>query len=702
MRIINCLKYYTGCFVLTVLLLLAGAGSLPVRAEGGGSIELQLPKEAAGAEITLYAVAEITEGTIHYHEPFGGTGFSILDLRDAQKVEQAAEQFALLAAAEGVSGISGTADESGILRFSGLNAALYLAVQTSGTQYINIQKALIPVPYTREDGTLCEQVELAPKYSIPDGAVILYKTDEKGTAVGDVQFVLQKKTYISDGGTVPEGMETGQDVDGRFVWEDCQTDLKTNGLGQLCLSGLSFGMYRFVEKQTPGGFILNESPVYFSVDQAGQVEETNGSYRVVSGKVPEVTVVNQRTSVTVNKVDSKGNAVAGARLVLKDSSGKVILDENGVARYAFTTTENPTVLKQLPPGEYYLCEVESPEGYTVAQDVKLTVSDAKDAVNTVTMVDEKEKAAKTSLRVTKNLMDMEDRALAAVDSTFYVALFSDAARTHRVSDVKALHYVGSSSETAVFENLAVDTDYYIGETTLYGDLLDGDFADGKNFTPVYPDGYKIRLTAKKTEAELSFRNVFFELPQQYYYEGNLTITKKVMKGTRAYDCDDVFYAGIFTDAQYTDRYGEVIALEMNGESETSVTVPVSAGETIDGSVTYYVTETDETGKPLAGTAGLEFEIQVDHTSVTLTPGQTEGSVTITNTYQESSSSGSGSGSHASSGGSGGSSSSHVRTGDDTPLLKYGLLMAVSGTAVVLLILGIVLSRSRRKKKRKNS
>ena len=694
MRVKNFFKYHMGWLFFPVLLLvLTGMLRLTVLADTAGSIELQLPQEAAGAEITLYAVAEISDGSIHFQEAFSGCDFTILDLRDAQKVEQAAEQFALLAASAGISGITGTADGSGILRFTGLGSALYVAVQTAGTDFIEIQKALIPVPYTQEDGTLCYQVEIAPKYSIPEGAVILHKTDEEGTAVGQVHFVLQKKIYISSSGTVPEGVETGQDVGGRFIWEEVQTDLITNAQGQLSLSSLSMGTYRFVEQQTPGGFILTTAPCYFTIDRAGQVREINGIYTAASGQVPEVTVVNRRTTVLINKVDSQGNGVAGAKLVLKDADRNVILDENGNAKYAFTTTTEPTELKQLPPGDYYVCEVESPDGYHVAEDVKVTISDAPDAVNTVTMVDEREETTNARIHVTKHLIDMDERAVAAEEGTFYVALFSDEARTHRVSDVRSLHYVGSSCETVTFENLELNTSYYVGETTAYGDLLEGGSGDGMNYTPIYPDGYTVRLTPQKQESELNFNNVFFELPRDYYYEGSLTITKKVLRGGAAYDCDEVFYAGIFSDAQYTERYGDVITLEMNGASEISVTVPVYIGQTIDSSITYYVTETDADGNPLAGAADLEFEVQVDHTRVTLTPDQTGGSVTITNTYREETETEVETETTPPSGGNGNPPTT-VRTGDETPLLRYGLLMAAAGMLAAALILG----RYRRKKK----
>lgn len=692
MRVKNFFKYHRIWFVLVAMAVIwMGIPRLAAYAAVPGSVEIQLPAEAAGAEITLYAIGEIPDGTIHFYEPFTGCDFTILDLRDARKVEQAAEQFALLARENGVTGIAGTADGSGALRFSNLSSALYLAVQTGGQQFIEIQKSLIPVPYTMEDGTFCYDVVIDSKYSIPEGAVILYKTDDAGTSVAQARFVLQKKVYISAGGDVPAGVETGQDVGGRFLWEQVQTDLVTNAKGQLSVSGLTSGTYRFVELQAPEGFILTSAPCYFAIDQAGEVREVNGSFTVSSGQVPEVTVVNRRTSLTVNKVDSKGNAVAGAKLVVKDANGNVLLNEDGSARYAFTTTTEPTELKQLPAGEYYISEVEAPAGYRVAQDVKLTISDAEGAVNTVTMVDEKEEKTNASLSVTKKLMDLDEREIAPEDGTFYVALFSDEARTSRVSGVQALHYAGTSSETVTFSNLELDKTYYVGETTEYGELLEGGIIGGASYTPMYPDGYTVKLTSKKPEGSIAFQNVFFELPKGYYYNGELTITKKVVKGTQAFDSEEVFYAAIFEDSGYTQRYGDVITLEMGGGSKTSVTVPVTLGDDMNSSVTYYVTETDKDGNPLAGSSGFKYDISVDKTSVTMTPDQAGASVTITNTLKEETPS-----TDQSSSGSSSSTGSTVRTGDDTPVLRYVLLMA-GATAVMIAVIAVY--GSIRKKKR---
>lgn len=684
------------CFLIVMAALCVWMIPGTVYAGEKGSIELQLPGQAAGVEMTLYTIAEFQNGNYIYKPDFADSGLVIDDLNDAAQAQAAANQLASYAAERGMQGNTGTVDAQGILRFTGLEPALYLAAQTDGESRMEVQAAIVPIPYASASGEgWIYNAVISPKYSFPGGAVIASKVDENGNAVGQARFVLQKKVYTNGTEEIPSGAETGSDEGGTYYWKEFQANLVSSENGQIVITDMPLGTYRFVEVQAPEGFILSTVPSLFTIEGAGSVEETGGVYRIEAGQVAELRIVNRQTSVLINKVDSQGNGVAGAKLVLKDADRNVILDENGNAKYAFTTTTEPTELKQLPPGDYYVCEVEAPDGYHVAEDVKVTISDAPDAVNTVTMVDEREETTNARIHVTKHLVDIDERAVAAEDGTFYVALFSDEARTHRVSDVRPLHYVGSSCETVTFENLELNTSYYVGETTAYGDLLEGGSGDGMNYTPIYPDGYTVRLTPQKQESELNFNNVFFELPRDYYYEGSLTITKKVLRGGAAYDCDEVFYAGIFSDARYTERYGDVIALEMNGASEISVTVPVYIGQTIDSSITYYVTETDADGNPLAGAADLEFEVHVDHTRVTLTPDQTGGSVTITNTYREETETEVETETTPPSGGNGNPPTT-VRTGDETPLLRYGLLMAAAGMLAAVLLVG----RHRSKKKQR--
>lgn len=666
----------------------------PVKA-ASGTVEILLPSEAAGVEMTVYRIADYDSEAQVFTlcGVFESCGVSLGNPEDARQVQNAAEQLAALAGEKGAQGEQKTADASGAVRFTDLAPGYYLIAQTGGQEYMEIQKTLVPVPYTAEDGSLVYDAQVTPKYTIPDGAAILNKVDDAGGTVARAGFVLQKKVYVSDEGELPTGAETGQDVDGRFFWEEIQKDLITNANGQLALTNLSFGVYRLTEISAPEGYILETVPCYFSIEKAGEVKEISGLYTPASGKVEELTVVNRQTSVKVNKVDKNGKPVAGAKLVVKSAADGSVVKEGssaggganagGAQAFTFVTTEEPYDLKRLPAGEYLLSEVEAPEGYKVSEDVPFTVEDGVDSVNEVTMVDEKEEQTKCSLSVTKRLVDQHEWALMAEEDTFYVALFADEERTRRISGVQALHYQGSSSETVTFSNLEADRTYYVGETDEFGILMEAVYSEDGAYAPVYPGSYAVTPTQEDGQKEYAFENMFYDLPWGYTYAGNLTITKKVLKGTKPWETKETFYAGVFNDTEHTDRYGDVIALSMEGGSEVSVTVPVYVGMSENDSAVYYVAETDENGNVLGSSSGLEYRVSVDKSEIVLSPGQSEGEVTITNTYsQDTPDLPSGNtGVREGSSSSGESRASAARTGDSSPIVWYAVLLAMALAAL---------------------
>lgn len=279
-----------------------------------------------------------------------------------------------------------------------------------------------------------------------------------------------------------------------------------------------------------------------------------------------------------------------------------------LARYDFVTMGEPYVLKKLAPGSYILSEVASPDGYQVAADVTFTVTSDRNVTAAVTMVDERIARTPGKLSVTKNLTDISGRVVVTPDSTFYVALFADAERTQRVSDVKEVHFTNSSSQTVSFDNLSLDTAYYVSETDEYGTPIDGGEIDGGSYAAIFADGQEVRISTEQPEGEITFENMYAKLSLGNYYAGELTITKRVLRGAEPFDTNETFYTGIFEDPDHTVLYGDVVALTMDGSSEYSVTIPgISVGMNENDSKTYYVTETTADGTPIEGSRSLAWK-----------------------------------------------------------------------------------------------
>ncbi|MCD8348589.1 MAG: hypothetical protein LUD16_11735 [Lachnospiraceae bacterium] len=417
---------------LVFFLSICGVFCFPVWAgasgDGTGSVTLQgLPSEATGVTMTLYEVATGSGDSFTCSGAFASSGIEIPSMNDADGLEKAAEQLVSYAEENAIEGVSLQVSSEGTLTFANLSSALYLIVQSSGTDAIMIQKLFVPIPYLDElTGETSYQARLTPKYTIPTGTVLLTKVDDSGAVVAGAVFDLQMKTYITDSGVVPERAIVYQDGSGKYIWKDIETDLITDENGQIEVSSLTSGIYQFVETSVPEGFVQTLATAYFVIDTDGTATQTadegettadtenagkakaaaadagtgtentgtegteTGNAATDSETVQTLTVENVRTSLTIYKVDEDGNALAGAELVIKDADGNVITNADGTVKYSLTTTAEPTVLYQIPAGTYYLSEVSAPIGYAIAEDVKFTVDDTAGVVNTVSMEDPKE------------------------------------------------------------------------------------------------------------------------------------------------------------------------------------------------------------------------------------------------------------------------------------------------------------------------
>lgn len=302
------------------------------------------------------------------------------------------------------------------------------------------------------------------------------------------------------------------------------------------------------------------------------------------------------------------------------------------------------------------------------------------------------------IRVTKQLFNIENELSynppENQELVFYAGLFTDEACTVRAEGTsdQPLRFLNSDQAEVVFENLRTDQTYYVSETDGEGNAVASALgADGVLFEAQYPDGQAVSITRQEPEGRLVFRNTTTGLPMGYYYGGTLTITKKTMMGQEPYDTDQVFYASLFTDAGLRDRYGEVIPLEMSGSSSVSIPLEVNIGTSASDSATYYVAETDENGTPLGSGQPFSIFLNKEGGKVTLTPESPDDEVIITNTFpkdDESEPSVPGddiqSGDHNNSGNIQKEGKS-VRTGDETPILLFAVLLALSFGAAVLLL-----------------
>lgn len=181
--------------------------------------------------------------------------------------------------------------------------------------------------FTAKDKWNGEEYEVTGKWNFKlKGAVILTKSDDKThKALEGAEFELQDST-------------------GKVI----QSNLVTDKDGNITVRGLPEGDYQFVETKAPTNYILDPTPVKFTVQ---------------SNQATDIKVTKENTlipgNVTLTKVDDFKNVLEGVIFDLQDSEGNVLQSD-------LTTDEKGQLsVKDLAPGDYQFVETKAPNGYAL-------------------------------------------------------------------------------------------------------------------------------------------------------------------------------------------------------------------------------------------------------------------------------------------------------------------------------------------------
>jgi hypothetical protein len=235
--------------------------------------------------------------------------------------------------------------------------------------------------------------------------------------------------------------------------------------------------------------------------------------------------------------------------------------------------------------------------------------------------------------VTKQLICNGD-IIGARDQVFYVALYENPECTYRVTEIKALEFKMASEVTAVFDGLEPGTTYYLGESDGNGVSIEsGKVDDGTIFYTDFVQGQEVTAAALAETPNIAFENDFLEIPREFYREGQVIVTKKLVdEDGNEKESTETFYAGIFDDPEFTTLSSQVLTnvleLQMNGASEVSATVRVVL--TDNTTTNLYVTEVDANGIPVSQDADFAYDVTVEGSSVSLDASNTIAETTITN------------------------------------------------------------------------
>ncbi|MGN5653289.1 SpaA isopeptide-forming pilin-related protein [Bacillus sp. Brlt_9] len=236
-----------------------------------------------------------------------GAEFIIVDAHDTKKVVR-----------KGL-----TTDEHGKVSASDLRPGDYQFIEVKAPKDYTLGND--PIPFTIGKSQK-ENITVTATNSLKKGAVTLTKID-------DIDRTMLKGAIFKI-----------VDMKGNEV----RTNLGTDKNGKISVSDLRPGDYQFIETKAPEHYVLDETPIPFTIERS-QTKEIN-----VTGK-------NTLTkgSVELTKIDDidTNTKLANAVFNLLDANGQVV--EEGLK----TNAEGKIVVENLRPGTYQFVETIAPEHY---------------------------------------------------------------------------------------------------------------------------------------------------------------------------------------------------------------------------------------------------------------------------------------------------------------------------------------------------
>lgn len=253
----------------------------------------------SGMRFTAYKVAGLSDsGSYYLTDDFSGSGLQLAKLSTAYEASAASKELANYVSAKNISGISDATDSNGTVSFRNLSLGYYLVLQSFNTSDpdagLICDPFLVAIPMkTDSSSSLVYDIVTNSKCEISCGAVILEKVNSAGSFLSNAVFRLEKKIYTS--AHVPSGVQTGSDSGGNYYWSTMISSLTTDSSGQLAVTGISYGQYRFIETSAPAGYVLDSTPHGFTISEKGAIALVNGKYVASSGSVQTITVLNSNS-----------------------------------------------------------------------------------------------------------------------------------------------------------------------------------------------------------------------------------------------------------------------------------------------------------------------------------------------------------------------------------------------------------------------
>ena len=364
----------------------------------------KLPEGATalkGATFSIYQVMDRAALRNYYDGTDGQTKVTVdTYLNDTMDAIKSDETYSTAVA-------TATTGDNGIAEFPKLPLGLYVVVETGTPDKVTspVKPFLVSVPMTKAS-SLNEwlyDIHVYPKNGTTYGEVTIVKTGRVGNGtenkLSGVTFTLEKWNE-TDG---KWNLVTASDKDGK------EFNLTTDTNGEISVSGLSQGKYRFIEQSIKENntYIIDQTPIEFEVTKEGKIKYKDKESAGVS-----IPVINESPDVEKNVI--KGDEV-------KTDTDYSIGDK---VPYQITVTVPKNIAKLTT-----FTVSDTPNNLKYNNDAVLTCNDAAVDANVYTIATEGEGVPENGFKITFKPAEMTEYAGQKIIINYTATLLSTADQT---------------------------------------------------------------------------------------------------------------------------------------------------------------------------------------------------------------------------------------------------------------------------------